>query len=172
MDYPLDNPLDPSQRSWMSWCPGALGFWVALQKFRDYDYSGWTLKSCFCARTPFAAYYWPRDSEDGYVEISLRASVEAFWIIKAVDDKLRRNEWRQRSAWRIGQSIFMKDWLRSLWPGWQLFWQFWHWWGVPSAPQSHLGGKEWNGGKTQRVKRVGHKGFPVYDSGSFSVNSL
>ena len=37
MDYPLDNPFDSSQRSWISWCPGAFGFWEALWKFRDYD---------------------------------------------------------------------------------------------------------------------------------------
>jgi len=30
MDYPLDNPFDSSQRSWIRWCPGALGFCVAL----------------------------------------------------------------------------------------------------------------------------------------------
>ena len=36
-DYPFDNPSDMTQRSWTSCCP-ALGFRVALQKFRDYDY--------------------------------------------------------------------------------------------------------------------------------------
>jgi len=30
MDHPLENPFDSSQHSWISWCPGALGFWVAL----------------------------------------------------------------------------------------------------------------------------------------------
>ena len=29
--------LSPYQRSWISWCPGALSFWVALYKFWDYD---------------------------------------------------------------------------------------------------------------------------------------
>jgi len=28
-DYPLDNPFDSLQGSWISWCP-ALGFWMAL----------------------------------------------------------------------------------------------------------------------------------------------
>ena len=27
---PLETPFDSSQRSWISWCPGALSFWVAL----------------------------------------------------------------------------------------------------------------------------------------------
>ena len=35
--YSLDNPSDLTQRSWISWCP-ALGFWVALSEFGDYDY--------------------------------------------------------------------------------------------------------------------------------------
>jgi len=33
--YPLDNPSDSSQCSWMSWYP-ALGYWVALKKFGDW----------------------------------------------------------------------------------------------------------------------------------------
>ena len=33
--YPLENPLDSSQRSWISWCPSALGFWVAPWLFWD-----------------------------------------------------------------------------------------------------------------------------------------
>jgi len=30
IDYPFDNLFDLSQRSWIRWCPCALGFWVAL----------------------------------------------------------------------------------------------------------------------------------------------
>ena len=30
LDPPLGAPFDSSQRSWISWCPDALSFWVAL----------------------------------------------------------------------------------------------------------------------------------------------
>ena len=42
MVFPLDNPFDSLQCSWISWCPIALGFWVALYKFRDYDWNDCT----------------------------------------------------------------------------------------------------------------------------------
>ena len=33
LDPPLETPFDSSQRSWISWCPGALGFWVVIRSF-------------------------------------------------------------------------------------------------------------------------------------------